>query len=183
MYRLTRLLSNQSAIIRDSLGAGPQSQSEPLAPHQSLTDKSRPARAKAALKGCLGRQPYLKVGYFDDEVVLHVKSKAKYVMLEMYDDVTSKNARICYWTPSVWDIAKVHLLKDFCVEKVDTVQIASIVALWVIFLTFQQLKTRYDNCSWPYFGLFIAELILFLAATVAGYFLGCSLCWKLPARY
>ena len=47
-------------------------------------------------------------------------------------------------------------------------QMISVVVLWVVFLTFQQLKTRYSNCSWPYFGLFLGEVILFLLATAAG---------------
>lgn len=53
-------------------------------------------------------------------------------------------------------------------------QIACVVVLWVVFLVFQQLKSRHNRCSAPYLALFAVELVLFIGATASG---ECSL-WQ-----
>lgn len=44
-------------------------------------------------------------------------------------------------------------------------QIAEVVVLWVIFLITQQLKSRYNNCTWQYFVIFIVQITFLLAVT------------------
>ncbi|EIE19332.1 hypothetical protein COCSUDRAFT_44684 [Coccomyxa subellipsoidea C-169] len=45
------------------------------------------------------------------------------------------------------------------------VQMAAVVALWAVFLAFQQLKARYPNCTWQYFTIFAAQVIFLLSVT------------------
>lgn len=47
-------------------------------------------------------------------------------------------------------------------------QILGVVLLWVVFLVFQQVKSRYNQCSKTYLLLFFAELVLLLAFTALG---------------
>ena len=46
------------------------------------------------------------------------------------------------------------------------VQIVEVVVLWVIFLATQQLKSRYNNCTWQYFVIFLAQVVFLLGVTV-----------------
>lgn len=55
-----------------------------------------------------------------------------------------------------------------CLGRQPYFQIFPVVILWVVFLIFQQLKTRYGNCSSQYLGLFSGEVLLLLAFTIAG---------------
>lgn len=44
-------------------------------------------------------------------------------------------------------------------------QIGEVLLLWVIFLATQELKSRYDNCTWQYLVIFLAQVIFLLAVT------------------
>ncbi len=44
-------------------------------------------------------------------------------------------------------------------------QIVEVVVLWVIFLATQQLKSRYGNCTWQYFVIFIVQVLFLLGVT------------------
>ena len=37
--------------------------------------------------------------------------------------------------------------------------------LWGMFLVTQQLKSRYDNCTWQYLVIFLAQVVFLLAVT------------------
>jgi hypothetical protein len=44
-------------------------------------------------------------------------------------------------------------------------QMLAVVALWAVFLVFQQLKARYPNCTWQYFAIFAAQVIFLVSVT------------------
>ena len=44
----------------------------------------------------------------------------------------------------------------------------AVVVLWIIFLVFQQSKSRFNRCTPAYIGLFVGEVVLFGAFAVLG---------------
>ncbi|CAL5221862.1 g4123 [Coccomyxa viridis] len=50
-------------------------------------------------------------------------------------------------------------------HRLPLLQIVEVVVLWVIFLATQQLKSRYGNCTWQYFVIFIVQVLFLLGVT------------------
>ncbi|KAK9914892.1 hypothetical protein WJX75_001974 [Coccomyxa subellipsoidea] len=50
-------------------------------------------------------------------------------------------------------------------HRLPFLKMLAVVALWAVFLVFQQLKARYPNCTWQYFAIFAAQVIFLVSVT------------------
>ena len=168
-FRMTRQLSQQN-LDRET----EQESAVPASRPPTIEEHSNLQSLKRSVQGCFGRQPFFKVKI--DLLSMPSGCSKASTMKGQRVQLASPLllACLCFDKRIYLEVAVGAVVPgNFCtsthvVECSPCLQIVSVVVLWIVFLTFQQFKTRYSNCSWPYFGLFLGEVILFLIATAVG---------------